>query len=158
MAANTVPTACRLSTPSRSRAPPECHRPITGAPWARASSWAATIAAHPALPIAPPWTRGSLANATAAIPPIFPVAASAPLSSCGVSSRRVPGSNSAASRASGSRAMAGRPGRLPVSGRRSRGRLARGSRAGRVQAVDYGHGNLLAVTESAVARRQSGVS
>ena len=38
MTANTVPTACRLSTPSRSRAPPECHSPITGAPRARASS------------------------------------------------------------------------------------------------------------------------
>ena len=38
IAANTVPTACRLSTPSRSRAPPECHRPITGAPRAMASS------------------------------------------------------------------------------------------------------------------------
>ena len=38
MAANTVPTACRLSTPSRSRAPPECHSPMTGAPGAIASS------------------------------------------------------------------------------------------------------------------------
>ena len=32
IAANTVPTACRLATPSASRAPPECHRPTIGTP------------------------------------------------------------------------------------------------------------------------------
>ena len=103
MAANTVPTACRLSTPSRSRAPPECHRPITGAPCAMASSCAATIAAQPAVLMAPPCTLGSLANATASMPSIWPQAATAPLSSCGVSSRTVPGSNRAARRSSGFR-------------------------------------------------------
>src|SRR5215813_7068625 len=55
--------------------------------------------------MAPPCTLGSLANATASVPLICPQAATAPLSSCGVSSRIVPGSNSAASRASGSRVI-----------------------------------------------------
>src|SRR5215831_9596180 len=53
--------------------------------------------------MAPPCILGSLANATASVPPICPDAASAPLSSCGISSRAVPGSNNASSRASGSR-------------------------------------------------------
>src|SRR5215831_8984093 len=55
--------------------------------------------------MAPPWTLGSLAKLTAGMPPIRPHAASAPLSSCGVSSRTVPGSNNACSRASGSRVI-----------------------------------------------------
>src|SRR5215472_5353180 len=55
--------------------------------------------------MAPPCTLGSLANATASVPLICPQAATAPLSSCGVSRRTVPGSNSAASRASGSRVI-----------------------------------------------------
>jgi hypothetical protein len=38
MAANTAPTACRLATPSASRAPPECQSPITGTPRVTASS------------------------------------------------------------------------------------------------------------------------
>ncbi len=38
IAANTRPTASRLATPSRRRAPPECHRPITGAESANARS------------------------------------------------------------------------------------------------------------------------
>ena len=37
IAANTVPTACRLATPSASRAPPECHMPTIGTPRAIAS-------------------------------------------------------------------------------------------------------------------------
>ena len=73
-----------------------------------------TIAAQPAVPIAPPWTRGSLANATAAV--AVDAADARPARRCrraAVSSRSVPSSNSAASRASGSRAMpaAGRPAR-----------------------------------------------
>src|SRR5215467_13163732 len=55
--------------------------------------------------MAPPWTLGSLAKLTAGMPPICPQAATAPLSSCGVSSRTVPGSNRACSRASGSRVI-----------------------------------------------------
>src|SRR5579863_1017154 len=56
--------------------------------------------------MAPPWTLGSLAKLTAGMPPIWPEAATAPLSSCGVSSRTVPGSNRASRRASGSRLIA----------------------------------------------------
>ena len=37
IAANTVPTPCSDATPSASRAPPECHRPMTGTPRAMAS-------------------------------------------------------------------------------------------------------------------------
>src|SRR5262252_10079908 len=55
--------------------------------------------------MAPPCIFGSLANATASMPPICPEAASAPLSSCGISSRSVPGSNNASRRASGSRVI-----------------------------------------------------
>ena len=36
MIAKTSPTACSETTPSRSRAPPECQSPITGQPSARA--------------------------------------------------------------------------------------------------------------------------
>ena len=38
IAANTVPTPCSEATPSASRAPPECHSPMTGTPRAMASS------------------------------------------------------------------------------------------------------------------------
>ncbi len=38
MIAKTSPTACSETTPSRSRAPPECHSPTTGTPSARARS------------------------------------------------------------------------------------------------------------------------
>ena len=38
IAAKTVPTACRLATPSASRAPPECHSPTIGTPRDNASA------------------------------------------------------------------------------------------------------------------------
>ena len=64
MIAKTSPTACRETTPSRSRAPPECHRPMTGQPSASARSYATRIALQPASPIAPPWMVASEQNAT----------------------------------------------------------------------------------------------
>ena len=103
MAAKMVPTACRLPTPSASRAPPECHRPMIGTPRRTASLYAVTMAAHPSSPEAPPWTRGSEANATAPVPSICPVPAMAPVPVSGAISSRVPSSNRASSRTTGSR-------------------------------------------------------
>jgi hypothetical protein len=81
MIANTSPTAWSEPTPSRRRAPPECHRPTMGVPSARARSYAARMTLHPAVPIAPPCTVGSEQNATTGTPSTRPVAASMPLSS-----------------------------------------------------------------------------
>ena len=103
IAANTRPTPSRLSTPSRNRAPPECHKPTIGTPSSSARSYAVTIAVQPAMPIAPPWIVGSHANATAAVPSIRPTPTSTPLSSSAVIVSRVPSSNNAVSRARGER-------------------------------------------------------
>src|SRR5580700_8666500 len=117
IAANTMPTACRLSTPSSSRAPPECQSPMIGAPVSMARSYAATMISHPSMPMAPPCSRGSLANATTRRPPTAPVPARTPLSSAGCSSSSEPGSNNASSRDCGSRpgtaARAGAAARAP---------------------------------------------
>src|SRR5262249_214473 len=98
------PRATRMPhpPPPPARAPPPVRpgRP-PGAPGAAPSRGPPTSAAPPARPPAPPGPRGSRAKAPAAIPPIAPAPARAPLSSWGVSSRSVPGSNSTASRASG---------------------------------------------------------
>ncbi len=103
MMAKTSPTACRETTPSRNRAPPECHRPMTGQPSARARSYATRIALQPASPIAPPWMVASEQNATDVAPSIRPIAASIPESSSSVMSSTVPGSKSIPSRVSGLR-------------------------------------------------------
>ena len=103
MMANTSPTACSDRTPSRSRAPPECHSPMTGQLSASARAYAARITLQPADPIAPPCTVGSDANATAGPPLIRPTPASIPLSSSAVMVVNDPGSNRAAIRTLGLR-------------------------------------------------------
>ncbi len=60
MAANISPTPCIDSTPSASRAPPECHRPTTGHPMRSAASIAATMCVAPAAPSAPPMRVASV--------------------------------------------------------------------------------------------------
>ena len=58
IAANTRPTASSASTPSASRAPPECQRPTPGPARARAVSMASTMCRQPSAPIAPPIDGG----------------------------------------------------------------------------------------------------
>ncbi len=100
---NTRPTACSASTPSASRAPPECHSPMTGTRSRTARSIASTMCRQPSVPIAPPITVASVQKATAGAPSMVPRAPSTPLVSRGRSSRIVSASNSRASRSSGSR-------------------------------------------------------
>src|SRR5215472_1115689 len=97
--------------------------------------------------MAPPCILGSLANATASVPPICPEAASAPLSSCVVSGRTVPGSNNAASRACGSRDIVADVARGAL---RELGGLG--------SAVKYGHGSLLAGGELGQAAVKASVT
>jgi hypothetical protein len=103
MAANTDPTASRESTPSRSRAPPECQIPKMGRLRRRALAYAATIRAQPARPSAPPWARASEQNTTAGIPLMRTTPSSTPESSAGIRGRNVPGSARAAIRPAGER-------------------------------------------------------
>ncbi|GFJ92302.1 hypothetical protein Prum_059440 [Phytohabitans rumicis] len=103
IAANTWPTASSATTPSASRAPPECHRPSTGTRSRTAASIASTTWRQPSLPIAPPIRAPSLAYATAGVPSISPRAQSTPESSRGIISRSEPASKRPRSRSSGSR-------------------------------------------------------
>jgi hypothetical protein len=54
MAANIRPTPSIDSTPSASRAPPECHNPMTGQSSRTAASMASTMWRAPAAPREPP--------------------------------------------------------------------------------------------------------
>ena len=74
IAANTWPTASSASTPSASRAPPECHSPTTGTRSRTAVSIASTMCRQPSTPIAPPIFCGSDAYATTRPPATVPVA------------------------------------------------------------------------------------
>ena len=103
IAANTWPTASSATTPSASRAPPECHSPMTGTRSRTAVSIESTTCRQPSVPMAPPIRVASVAKAITAVPSTSPRAASAPESSRGTSRRSVPASNSARRRASGSR-------------------------------------------------------
>ncbi len=60
MAANIRPAPSRDSTPSASRAPPECHSPMTGWPSRTAVSMASTMCRAPPRPRAPPITVASV--------------------------------------------------------------------------------------------------
>jgi hypothetical protein len=60
IAAKTCPTASSACTPSARRAPPECHRPITGQRSRSAVSMASTMWPQPSEPIAPPITEPSV--------------------------------------------------------------------------------------------------
>ena len=90
IAAKTWPTASSATTPSASRAPPECHSPTTGTRSRTAVSIASTMCRQPSVPIAPPMRVASVANAIAVVPSISPRAHSTPESSRGMSSRSVP--------------------------------------------------------------------
>ncbi len=72
IAAKTWPTASSASTPSASRAPPECHRPITGTRSRTAVSIASTMCRQPSMPIAPPIFCASVANAITRPPSTVP--------------------------------------------------------------------------------------
>jgi hypothetical protein len=103
IAAKTMPTPSRASTPSGSRAPPECHRPSTGTRSRTAMSIASTMWRHPSIPMAPPIFVPSVAYAIAGVPSISPFAHSTPeLSRC-IVRRSVPRSNRLRRRSSGSR-------------------------------------------------------
>src|SRR2546423_878601 len=91
------------TTPSASRAPPECQSPTTGTRSRTAVSIASTMCRQPSAPRAPPIRVPSVTYATTGVPSTSPRAVSAPESSRGFSSRSVPWSNSERSRISGSR-------------------------------------------------------
>ena len=92
------PTACSDSTPSASRAPPECQMPRIGTRSAIARSYARTTTSQPWTPMAPPITVASEQKATTRQPSMVPTAASMPESSSGVISSSEPSSSSACSR------------------------------------------------------------
>ena len=72
-AANTRATPSRAETPSRSRAPPECHTPTTGTPRTTARSVArGDRRGDDSSPSAPPCTVGSVANASTGVPRTVP--------------------------------------------------------------------------------------
>ncbi len=83
MAWKISPTACSDSTPSASRAPPECQMPRIGTRSCMARSYARTTTSQPCTPIAPPITVASEQKATTRLPLTVPVAASMPESSSG---------------------------------------------------------------------------
>ncbi len=66
------PTACSESTPSASRAPPECQMPRIGTRSCIARSYARTTTSQPSTPIAPPITVGSEQKATTRQPLTVP--------------------------------------------------------------------------------------
>ena len=109
IAAKTWPTASSATTPSASRAPPECQRPITGTRSRTAVSIASTMCWQPSMPIAPPIRVASVANAIAGVPSTSPRAHSTPESSRGASRRSVPRSNRARRRSSRIAVVDGRP-------------------------------------------------
>ena len=102
------PTACSDSTPSASRAPPECQMPRIGTRSRMARSYACTTTSQPCTPIAPPMTVASEQKATTREPLIVPTAASMPESSSGVISSTEPSSSSAARRWFGLRGSSSR--------------------------------------------------
>ncbi len=103
MAANTRPTPSIDSTPSASRAPPECHSPITGLPSRAARSMAATIRSQPPAPSAPPMTAASVQKASTDRPPILPRAVATPVASLSVRYVTEPGSSRRDRRTAGAR-------------------------------------------------------
>ena len=131
------PTACSESTPSASRAPPECQMPRIGTRSCIARSYARTTTSQPSTPMAPPITVASEQKATTRQPLTVPTAASMPESSSGVISSTEPGSSRACSRKCGLRGSCSR-GTLTFAG----GRAAAPMRAGGPFAV-FGGGAMM---------------